>query len=113
MKFQITEKTKLLEAIFIAALISANLLGTKIAKIGFIEFSVGILAYPITFLITDILEEVHGEETVKRLVVSGGIALILVLLLTALSISLPFAERSLVKTEYNKVFHVSGFGTKS
>ncbi len=107
MKFNKEKKTSLLQGLFIAALIAANLLGTKIAKLWFIEFSVGIFAFPITFLITDVIEEVHGKEKTKQLVTTGLISLIFVLLLTSLSVSLPFAERSLVQEEYTQIFGIS------
>lgn len=107
MKFNLENKTSLLKGVFIASLISANLLGTKIAKLWIVDFSVGILAYPITFLITDVLEEVHGRRTVEQLVVTGCLSLIFVLVLTVVSVSLPYAERSFVKGEYAKVFGIS------
>jgi hypothetical protein len=107
MKFSKQDKTSLLQGLFIAALIASNLLGTKITEIWFVEFSVGIFAYPITFLITDMIEEVHGKEKTKQLVTTGLISLIFVLLLTSLSVSLPFAERSLVQEEYTQIFGIS------
>ncbi len=107
MKWDLEFKTKLLLGIFVASLIAANLLGSKITKFWFIEVSVGIFAYPITFLITDVVEEVHGKEKTKSFVWVGFISMVLILLITALAVCLPFAPRSYVQAEqYNPVFGI-------
>lgn len=104
MKWDLKFKTNLLLGLFVASLIAANLIGTKIAHFWFIDFSVGIFAYPITFLITDMIEEVHGKKKTKEFIYVGFFALIFVLLITTLAVSFPFAERSFVKEEYTKIF---------
>ena len=82
-----------LAAIFIAALITCNLIFQKFfvwdfslfgASIHF-EQSVGILAYPVTFLVTDILSEIYGKERADRVVTSGLIASLFVLGLVLVS----------------------------
>ena len=104
MKWNLESKTNLLLGLFVASLIAANLIGTKITKFWFIEVSVGIFAYPLTFLITDTIEEVHGKEKTKQFIWVGFISLLLILLITALAVWLPFAERSFVKENYTQVF---------
>jgi len=108
MKWDLKFKTNLLLGIFVASLIAANLIGGKITKFWFIQVSVGIFAYPITFLITDAIEEVHGKEKTKTFVWVGFISMVFVLLMTALAVWLPFASRSYVQAEqYNPVFGIS------
>lgn len=97
-------KTNLLLGLFVSALVAANLIAGKITKIWFIEFSVGAFAYPLTFLVTDIVEEVHGKEKTKQFVWIGFACMVVVLALTAFSVWLPFAERSYVQESYTKVF---------
>ncbi len=103
-ELSIDEKTNILLGLFVGAIVAANLIGLKIADFGIFEASVGILAFPITFLITDIIEEVHGKAKAKEFVLAGLITLIFVLFIMALAVVLPFAERSLVKEEYTKIF---------
>lgn len=103
-ELSIDEKTNILLGLFVGAIVAANLIGLKIADFGIFEASVGILAFPITFLITDIIEEVHGKAKAKEFVLVGLITLIFVLFITVLAVVLPFAERSLVKEEYTKIF---------
>ena len=82
-----------LAAIFIAALVACNLIFQKFfiwdfsvlgASIRF-EQSVGILAYPVTFLVTDILSEIYGKERADRVVTSGLVASLFVLALVLVS----------------------------
>ena len=47
--------------------------------------SVGILAYPVTFLVTDILSEIYGKERANRVVTSGLVASLFVLGLVLVS----------------------------
>ncbi|WOF17133.1 queuosine precursor transporter [Methanoplanus sp. FWC-SCC4] len=98
------EKTVFLISLYIAALIVANLLGNKITDIGGIVVSVAIFSYPVTFLVTDIIAEVHGEKKSKALVMAGTTALIFVLVLTALSVALPPATRFPFNDSYTDIF---------
>lgn len=99
-----SQKTDILLGIFIASLIAANLLGSKIALLFNISVSVGIFAYPITFLVTDIIEEVHGKKKSQQFLVSGVIAQLLVLAVVLIAIKLPPAGRFELNSEYGKIF---------
>ena len=72
----------ILSGIFIASLVTCNLIANKFVSIdlGFKTFivSAGILPYPITFLITDILSEIYGRKMTNRVVLSGFFASIIV-----------------------------------
>jgi len=98
------KKTNILLALFIGSLVASNLIGLKIADFVIFEASVGILAFPVTFLITDIIEEVHGKKKAQEFVFLGALTLIFILVLTAIAVGLPYAERSLVKEEYDEIF---------
>jgi uncharacterized integral membrane protein (TIGR00697 family) len=107
MKWNLETKTNLFLGLFVASIIAANLLGGKITKFWFIEVSVGIFAYPLTFLITDVICEVHGREKTTQFVWIGFVCMLFILLITALSVWLPFAPRSYVQAEqYNPVFGI-------
>ena len=68
----------LLSAIFIASLVTCNLIANKFVTVdlGFKVFivSAGILPYPITFLVTDLISELYGQQKANRVVASGFIA---------------------------------------
>ncbi len=89
----------LLAGIFIASLISSNLIFQKFffwTPFAFLansdsgnwlswlseytfELSVGILPYPITFLVTDIISEIYGREKANRVVMVGFISSIFIM----------------------------------
>lgn len=96
-----------LAAVFIAALIACNLIFRKffvweIPALGLIglnpqmELSVGILAYPVTFICTDVLSEFYGRRRVSQLVTAGFFASVFVVGLVMLSNWLPAAGWSAV-----------------
>ena len=96
-----------LAAVFIAALIACNLIFRKffvweVPALGLLglspqmELSVGILAYPVTFICTDVLSEFYGRRRVSQLVTAGFFASIFVVGLVALSNALPAASWSAV-----------------
>ena len=97
----------ILASIFVAALIAANLLFRKfftweIPALGFLgleprmELSVGILAYPVTFICTDVLSEFYGRRRVSQLVTAGFFASAFVVVLVAVSTLVPAASWSMV-----------------
>lgn len=71
----------LLAALFITSLVVSNLifqkffywypLDVEIFGAKLFEISVGILPYPITFLITDLISEIYGKKRANQVVVTG------------------------------------------
>jgi len=104
MKISTDQKLAALSSIFVAALVAANLLGTKITTILGVSVSVGIFAYPLTFLITDAIEEVFDKEKAKHLMRGALVAQILVLIIVAIAIKLPPAARFEQNDAYVSIF---------
>ncbi len=92
----------ILSGIFISCLITSNLIFLKFftIKIQFLNTtftqSVGLLAYPITFLITDIISEIYGQKKANYLVISGIISSIIVLFIIYIAEILPADAKSTV-----------------
>ncbi|MCF7845063.1 MAG: queuosine precursor transporter [Kiritimatiellales bacterium] len=99
-----TLKLHLLFGTFIGLLVGMNLLGNKITTIMGISVSVGIFMVPLTFLITDIVEEVYGKEVVKHFIATGVFTIIIMFLFTGLFIWLPANERFVHNAEYGIIF---------
>lgn len=97
-------KLTLLTAIFVGGLIAANTLGSKVTTLFGVAVSVGIFAYPLTFMMTDAIAEVYGKKKAKQIVWAALIAQTLVLFLTWISIKMPPASRYHLNEEYVKVF---------
>jgi len=104
MQISTQQKLSILSSVFVAALVAGNLLGTKITTILGVSVSVGIFAYPITFLITDAIEEVFGKKAATHLMYSALAALVLVMIITAVAVILPPATRYDHNDAYTTVF---------
>ena len=98
-----------LSAIFIASLVTCNLIANKFVTVdlGFKVFivSAGILPYPITFLVTDLISELYGQKKANRVVISGFVASIFVLFFLWLGGQFSAIPDSIVNDNiYNAVF---------
>jgi len=81
----------LFSSVFCAVLIMGVALGSKIVVVGGITASVSALTYPITFIITDIINEALGPRAARRIVIFGAISLVTFFLLIELALALPAA----------------------
>jgi uncharacterized integral membrane protein (TIGR00697 family) len=69
------------------------------------EISVGILPYPITFLITDIISEIYGKRKANQIVTIGIFASFFSMLIVFISGMVPATDWSPISdTLFNKVF---------
>ncbi len=87
------QKLDVLLAFYIAAIVCAELLGSKIFTVYGINASVAIFIFPLTFTINDVVSEVYGKERAGSFVKSGFIVLIFVFAYTYVSTILPPAVR--------------------
>lgn len=101
----------ILSGFFIASLVLTNLIAGRFFTINIPALNVdwhltsGVIAYPITFLVTDIISEIYGEKRAKLLVFTGFIISVFTVVIIITSISLPIWDRSPVsESSYNNVF---------
>ncbi len=100
----------ILGALFIASLVVSNLIFQKFFYWDFFgiytfEISVGILPYPITFLITDIISEVYGKKKANQVVTAGIFASFFSLLIIYTSAAVPATDWSPIDDAlFDKVF---------
>ncbi|KRO86221.1 MAG: hypothetical protein ABR90_06010 [Cryomorphaceae bacterium BACL29 MAG-121220-bin8] len=108
-----------LAALFITSLVVSNLIFQKffywypfdlsIGGIQLFELSVGILPYPITFLVTDLISEIYGQKKANQVVIAGIFASFFSLLIILISDSVPALSSSPLDNEtFSKVFSLSG-----
>lgn len=104
----------ILAGIFIASLVACNLIFQKFftwSPFGLytFEISVGILPYPITFLVTDLISEVFGRKKANQVVIAGLVTSVLVLGIVMLSVSVSATSWSPVDDDtFAKVFGLTG-----
>lgn len=94
----------ILGAVFIASMVVSNLIFQKFFywdAFGLYTFklSVGILPYPITFLITDMISEVYGQKKANQVVTAGIFASVFAMLIIYTASALPAIETSPVNDE--------------
>lgn len=104
-----------LAALFITSLVVSNLIFQKffywhpfdaqVFGIKLFEISVGILPYPITFLITDLISEIYGKKRANEVVVTGIFASFFSMLIIYIANAVPATDWSPVNTDlFSTVF---------
>lgn len=75
--------------IFIGLLLTANVIGEKPLLLGPIILPAGLLLFPITYLLGDVLTEVYGFKQSRRVIWMGMICNLFMAFMCRLAISLP------------------------
>ena len=107
-----------LAGLFITSLVVSNLifqkffywypLDIKILDNKLFELSVGILPYPITFLITDIISEIYGKKKAVQVVITGIFASFFSIILLLVADALPAIENSPINDNiFKQVFSMT------
>ena len=107
-----------LAALFITSLVVSNLIfqkffywrpfDWKVFGMPIFELSVGILPYPITFLITDIISEIFGKKSANQVVVAGIFASFFSIGILLLAGVVPAIENSPIDdATFHRVFALS------
>lgn len=107
-----------LAALFITSLVVSNLIFQKffywypfdftLFGIRLFELSVGILPYPITFLITDLISEIYGQKRANQVVIAGIFASFFSILIILVASFVPAIETSPINNAtFTNVFSLS------
>ncbi|UII76924.1 queuosine precursor transporter [Flagellimonas sp. HMM57] len=111
-----------LGALFITSLVVSNLIfqkfffwepfgDTTIFGAPLFELSVGILPYPITFLITDLISEIYGKKKANQVVTAGIFASVFSMLIIFIANEVPaIADSGIDDETFTKVFGLSPLG---
>ena len=108
----------LLAGLFITSLVVSNLifqkffywypLDIKVLGNSLFELSVGILPYPITFLITDLISEIYGKKRANQVVITGIFASFFSMGILLIANEVPAIKNSPIDDEtFNQVFALS------
>jgi queuosine precursor transporter len=102
-----------LSSIFLTALLLAEITGGKLIQLGISEnlvftMTMGVIPFPVTFIITDIINEYYGRRGMRFVTYIGMGMVLFALLLLQVDMAVPAAAISPVTTEaFNSVFGVS------
>lgn len=81
-------------AIFVAALIAGDLIGGKFFRVFGLDLSVGMIPFPLTFVLTDIVNEFYGTEGARRITFVGLGTAIFVFSCINVALALPVSPES-------------------
>ncbi len=98
-----------LTAFFVAALITGDFVGGKFFVLFGRNFSAGIIPFPLTFVLTDVVNEFYGTHGARRLTYAGLVAAIFVWTVINIALALPTSPDSPIP---DAVFR-GAFGTSS
>lgn len=92
-------------AAFVAILLLSNLIGAaKLATVGGFTFGAGILFFPVSYVIGDVLTEVYGYANARRCVWMGFFALIFMAFMSYVVVAMPPAPGWEGQAAYESVF---------
>lgn len=98
-----------LVSLFVTCLLVADIVAGKFFTIGALTMSVGTVAFPIAFLLTDIVNEYYGRPGARRMTAIGMAMLIVGFGIIYLSRLLPVAADTPVsQAAFDEVFGISG-----
>ncbi len=94
-----------LAGIFIGALVITNAIAGKFFVLFGQELSCGIIAYPVTFLATDLISEIYGRRRANTVVGAGFVVSVFITLVVWIANSAPtYAESPVDAESFNVVF---------
>ncbi|MBM4361782.1 MAG: queuosine precursor transporter [Deltaproteobacteria bacterium] len=88
-----------LTAVFVSALIAGDLIGGKFVRIGGFDLSVGMIPFPLTFVLTDVVNEFYGPSGARRITAVGLAMALFVFSVIQLAIHLPVSPESPMSAE--------------
>lgn len=91
-------------SLYITGLLLANATGSKVMAIGPLVLSVGALAYPVTFVMQDAINELFGKQTARKFVGATALALLFLMFFAAISVPIPDAFNPTRTVAYELVF---------
>ena len=87
-----------LTALFVAALITGDFVGGKFFVLFGRNFSAGIIPFPLTFVLTDVVNEFYGSHGARRLTYAGLAAAVFVWVVINIALALPTSSESPIPT---------------
>jgi uncharacterized integral membrane protein (TIGR00697 family) len=95
----------LVMAAFVAILLLSNIIGaSKLATVGGVTFGAGILFFPLSYVIGDVLTEVYGYARARRVIWAGFAALIFMAIMSWVVVAMPPADGWDGQAAYETVF---------
>jgi len=95
---------EILAVLYVASLLIADTIAVKVITIFGYPIPAGILCFPISYIINDVLTEVYGFKNARRIIIYGFFCLALMVLLYSISSELKPASFWLHQEAFSTVF---------
>jgi uncharacterized integral membrane protein (TIGR00697 family) len=109
--FELTTRHKLylgLSATFLTSLLVADMTAGKFFSVGGLDVSVGVIPFPITFLLTDVVNEYYGSRGARFLTAVGALMLVFAFAIIVVARVLPVSPHSPISQDaFDAVFGLS------
>lgn len=93
----------ILNCLFITSLLVANVVASKVVTFWGLVVPAAIVAYPLTFLMTDVIGEIWGKEEANKTVKIGIVCQLASLLMIGIAILLPVAPFADNQAEFKSI----------
>lgn len=92
-------------AAFVVVLVLSNVIGAaKLSTVAGFTFGAGILFFPLSYVIGDVLTEVYGYNRARRVIWAGFAALVFMAVMSFVVVALPPADSWTGQDAYEQVF---------
>lgn len=105
--FPLTMKPKyldLLAVLFVTTLLVSNVIASKIGAFGAFFMPVGVVIFPVSYFLADILTEVYGFAVMRRVIWMGFLCNLIAVLIYMLARSIPAAPFYLDQAAFDTIF---------
>jgi len=92
-----------LSMIFAVLILVANITAVKIIAIGSESIDAGIIAYPLTFLISDVISEIYGRKTATKIIWLGFAVNVMMVVMIFIAGKIPAAPFWIDQTAYDTI----------
>ena len=92
-----------LSMVFASLILVANITAVKIIAIGSESIDAGIIAYPLTFLISDVISEIYGRKTATKIIWIGFAVNVMMVVMIFVSGKIPAASFWIDQEAYDTI----------
>ena len=94
---------QLITALFVTCLVVSNIIAVKIGSFGGYFLPVGVILFPITYIIGDVLTEVYGYASARRAIWTGFFCNLIAVIAIYISIHVPSAPFFANQTSFEQI----------
>ena len=105
MNKQVSVTFMILGMLFTVCLIVANIVGQKLIRIDGIDITAGLLIFPVTYIINDLIAEVWGYRKMRLIIWNGFLLNFLAVIIFRISIWAPASPHFIYQRSFELILH--------